>query len=76
MQKQRSMREKMILKRLRLGVAKGDVSKKADLNAMTSFYAGVADVLALRAKDGASRKVLANIVNYAMAAWDSTPLPQ
>jgi AcrR family transcriptional regulator len=70
MRQQRSVREKMLRKRLRQGVANGDVSKRADLNALVSFYTGVADALALRAKDGASRKVLARIVDYAMAAWN------
>ena len=67
---ERSVREKIVRKRLRRGVAEGDMSRKADVNALASFYTGVADALALRAKDGASRKVLASIVDYAMAAWD------
>jgi AcrR family transcriptional regulator len=71
MREERSVREKVIRKRLRRGVAEGDLSKKTDVNALVSFYTGVADALALRAKDGASRKVLAGIVDYAMAAWDN-----
>jgi len=71
MREERSVREKVIRKRLRRGVAEGDMSEKADVNALVSFYTGVADALALRAKDGASRKVLASIVDYAMAAWDN-----
>jgi AcrR family transcriptional regulator len=74
MREQRLLRDKLIRKRLRQGVAQGDVSKKADLNALTTFYGGVADALALRAKDGASRKALAGIVDYAMGAWDSPRL--
>jgi AcrR family transcriptional regulator len=69
MREQRSVRAKMIRKRLRQGVTDGDLSKKADLNALASFYTGVADVLALRARDGASRKALASIIHYAMAPW-------
>lgn len=70
MRDQRFVREKILRKRLRQGITDGDLSKKADLNALVSFYSGVADALALRAKDGASRKVLASIVDYAMAGWN------
>jgi len=70
MREERSLREKVLRKRLRRGVAEGDRSKKADVEALVSFYTGVADALALRARDGASRKVLTGIVDYAMAAWD------
>ncbi len=68
---ERSLGETLLRKRLRQGVVQGDLSKKADLNALATFYTGVADALALRARDGASRKALAGIVDYAMAAWDN-----
>lgn len=67
---ERLHREKLIRKRLRQGVAEGDLSKKADLNALASFYIGVADALAFRARDGVSRQALSSIVDLAMAAWD------
>jgi len=70
MREQRSQREKMIRKRLRQGVADGDVSRKADLDGLSTFYTGIVDALALRARDGVSRKALGRIVDYAMAAWD------
>ena len=71
MREQRSLRETMFRKRLRQGIVEGDLSKKADVNALASFYTGMADALALRARDGASCKALAKIVDYAMAAWDN-----
>jgi len=70
MREQRSQREKMIRKRLLRGISEGDLSKKADLDGLTTFYTGIVDALAFRARDGASRKALMTIVDYSMAAWD------
>lgn len=67
---QRSSREQFIRRRLRRGVVDGDLPKTADVNALASFYSTVVDGLALRARDGASRKILTAIVERAMAAWD------
>ncbi len=68
---ERVMREKVIRQRLRRGVADGDLASSIDINGLVSFYTSVADGMAIRAKDGASRKELADIVKCAMAAWDA-----
>jgi AcrR family transcriptional regulator len=70
MRDQRALREKFIRQRLQRGVAEGDVPAATDLHALTSFYTSVVDGMAIRAKDGASRKSLGAIVDCAMAAWD------
>ena len=71
MRDQRSIREKVIRQRLRRGVAEGDVPAVANLDALASFYTSIVDGMSMRARDGASRKVLKGIVDCAMAAWDA-----
>jgi AcrR family transcriptional regulator len=68
---QRSMRQKVILQRLRSGVAEGDLLPNLDLKAIASFYSTVINGLAIQARDGASRKDLKTTVDCAMAAWDT-----
>jgi AcrR family transcriptional regulator len=70
MREQRALREKFIRKRLRRGIAEGDMPSGADVKALASFYISIADGMAVRARDGASRKTLNAIVDCAMAAWD------
>jgi AcrR family transcriptional regulator len=70
LREQRSLREKLIRQRLQRGVAKGDMPRGADVGALVSFYTSVVDGMAIRARDGASRKTLNAIVDCAMAAWD------
>jgi len=53
------------------GVAEGDLPRTTDTNALASFYTIVIDGMAIRARDGASRKALRAIVDLAMAAWDT-----
>jgi AcrR family transcriptional regulator len=57
--------------RIERGVADGDVPPKADVNALTAFYATVLEGLSIQARDGAARKELNAIVDSAMAAWDA-----
>jgi AcrR family transcriptional regulator len=71
LREQRATREKVIGQRLRRGIADGDLPSSTDINALVSFYTSIADGMAIRAKDGASRKALGNIVKCAMAAWDT-----
>ena len=73
MREQRALREKFIRQRLRRGVAEGDLPATVDINALVSFYTSIADGMAIRARDGASRKSLGAIVECAMAAWDKDP---
>lgn len=70
MREQRALREKFIRQRLRRGVAEGELSATADINALVIFYTSIVDGMAIRARDGASRKSLGAIVDCAMAAWD------
>jgi AcrR family transcriptional regulator len=71
LREQRAVREKVIGQRLRRGVADGDLPPSTDINALVSFYTSIVNGIAIGAKDGASRKALANIVKCAMAAWDN-----
>jgi len=61
---------KRLRRRLERGVREGDVPASADLSAIASFYATVANGMALRAQDGASRAELKRVARGAMAAWD------
>ncbi len=59
-----------VTKRLKAGVAAGDLPKKADVNALAIFYTTLAHGIAIQARDGASRGSLMSAVDRAMAAWD------
>ncbi|MEU2081591.1 TetR/AcrR family transcriptional regulator [Streptomyces albus] len=56
--------------RLARGVAEGDVSSGADLDACAAFYAAVLFGLSVQARDGACRESLLGVVDAAMGAWD------
>jgi AcrR family transcriptional regulator len=68
---QRAIREKIIRQRLRRGIADGDLPASTDVNALVAFYTSIVDGMAVRARDGASRKALGDIAKCAMAAWDT-----
>jgi hypothetical protein len=71
MRELRSTRETFIRQRLLRGVAEGDLAKGTDIRALVLFYSTLVDGLALRARDGASRKTLMSIVDRAIAAWET-----
>ena len=71
LREQRASRDKVIRQRLRQGIADGDLPSSTDINALVSFFTTIADGMSIRARDGASRKALGDIVNCAMAAWDT-----
>ena len=71
LREQRAIREKVIRQRLRQGIADGDLPPSTAVNGLVAFYTSVADGMAIRARDGASRKALGDIVKCAMAAWDA-----
>lgn len=71
LREQRAIREKVIRQRLRRGIADGDLPASTDVNGLVSFYTSIVDGMAIRARDGASRKALGDIVKCAMAAWDT-----
>jgi AcrR family transcriptional regulator len=68
----RARREKAIERRLRRGLAAGELRPGADPRALASFYSTVIDGLAIRARDGASLKDLQFAVRCAMAGWNGT----
>jgi AcrR family transcriptional regulator len=67
----RARRQKAVQRRLRRGVAEGELPPGLDHAALASFYTTVMDGLAIQARDGASRKALKFAVRCAMTAWDT-----
>jgi AcrR family transcriptional regulator len=59
-----------ITKRLKRGVAEGDLPANADVSALASFYTAFVHGLSIQARDGSSRDSLMAAVDCAMAAWD------
>jgi AcrR family transcriptional regulator len=57
--------------RLRQGIADGDVPAAADVAGIAAFYLTVLQGLSLRARDGATRDALTQIVDTALAGWDA-----
>lgn len=68
---QRCVREKVIRQRLRQGIADGDLPPETNISGLVAFYTSIIDGMAIRARDGASRKDLREVARYAMAAWDT-----
>src|SRR5262245_18551060 len=66
LREQRAIREKVIRQRLRRGIADGELPASTDVNGLVSFYTSIVDGMAIRARDGASRKALGDIVKCAM----------
>lgn len=66
---------RILSKRLNAGVAAGDVSPRANLAAVASYYATLIHGISVQARDGASRASLLSVVDCAMAAWDSLTNP-
>ena len=57
--------------RLARGVADGDLTASADLDAIARYYTTVVQGLSIQARDGASRADLEAVIACAMAAWDT-----
>jgi AcrR family transcriptional regulator len=68
---QRLEGHRMLLRRLKDGVAAGDIPSRTDVAALASFYTTIIHGISIQAKDGASRASLMSAVDCAMAAWDS-----
>jgi AcrR family transcriptional regulator len=66
----RNETQALIRRRLKQGIADGDVPADADIGIMAAFYSTVLNGLSLQAHDGASRKQLMGVVDGAMKAWD------
>jgi AcrR family transcriptional regulator len=58
-----------ILDRLKWGQHDGDVPTTASLTALTAYFSTVLHGLALQSRDGASRRMLTQVVEIAMAGW-------
>jgi AcrR family transcriptional regulator len=56
--------------RLQRGIADGDLPAHADVKAMAAFYMTMLQGLSLRARDGAARDAMVEVVESAMTAWD------
>jgi AcrR family transcriptional regulator len=61
---------KMLLLRLKRGVAEGELPDGPDWRAIAAFYITVQQGMSIQARDGASRKALLAVADCAMAAWD------
>src|SRR5262245_54946420 len=68
LREQRAMREQVIAERLRQGIADGDLPASIDVSSLVAFYTSIIDGMAIRARDGASRKALGDIAKCAMTA--------
>ncbi len=60
----------MLLRRLKRGVAEGELPNGPDWRAIAAFYITVQQGMSIQARDGASRKTLLAVADCAMAAWD------
>jgi AcrR family transcriptional regulator len=58
-----------ILDRLKQSQRDGDVPKAAPVQGLATFYSTVLYGLALQSRDGASRKTLTQVVEFAVANW-------
>jgi AcrR family transcriptional regulator len=59
-----------ISERLKKGQRDGDVLKSAPTAALTAYYATVLHGLALQSRDGAARKTLTQVVEFAVANYE------
>ncbi len=69
MAEHRAFSESAMAARIRKGVANGEMPTDADCDMLAAYYSAVARGLAVQARDGASRKKLAQIGRLAMSAW-------
>jgi len=63
-------------RRLKRGIAEGDLPAGTDTGAVAAFYMTVLQGLSIQARDGASRRALRIVADSAMAAWDSLIAPR
>ncbi|OZA30057.1 MAG: TetR family transcriptional regulator [Hydrogenophilales bacterium 17-61-9] len=70
LQEHRAENMKMLLLRLKRGVAEGELPDGPDWRAIAAFYITVQQGMSIQARDGASRKALLAVADCAMAAWD------
>lgn len=66
----------MLRRRLRRAIDEGELGKDTAIDDIAAFYATFALGLAVRARDGVSRRALLAAVDGAMAAWDGMLAPR
>ena len=57
--------------RLKAGAANGELAPTTDIEALSRFYLGVYEGMAVQARDGADAAQLKAVARVAMAAWPS-----
>jgi len=62
--------QRAVEERIARGIAEGDLPSTADPATLAAYYTTVQNGLAVRARDGASREAMLQIVDGAMAAFD------
>ena len=62
--------------RIQRGIARGDVPADTNAETLAAFYSAFSRGMAVLARDGASRELLAAIVEIAMAAWPCPAEPR
>lgn len=62
--------EEDFIRRIRRGIADGDVPADTDADAVAAFYNTVNHGMAIQARDGADRAKLLRIAEAAISAWD------
>ena len=68
-----ALREQTLLgieARLRRGQREGDVAETAPVAVIAAFYTTVLHGLSIQARDGATRKILTQVVDCSMSVWD------
>lgn len=61
----------MIHDRLATGLANGELAASADIDRLSRLYLGIAEGMAIQARDGATSDELNGVAQAAMAAWPS-----
>jgi AcrR family transcriptional regulator len=69
----RKLFEEALARRLRKGVSDGDLPAETNIKELAAYFDTIFRGLAVRARDGASRKQLLAICRVAMRAWPSRP---
>jgi AcrR family transcriptional regulator len=71
----RAMAEQLLVKRLKQGIAQGQLPPDTDAKLLASYFGTVFRGMAVQARDGKSRKRLLEIGQMAMRAWPSSHNP-
>ena len=69
----RKLFEQDLAKRLRKGVSDGDLPPETDIKELAGYFGTIFRGMAVRARDGTSRKQLLATCRLAMRAWPSRP---